>query len=69
MALDKVRRHIARLGPAAICDDCLAQAIGLSTRNDARKLARELLGTNGFERSNGKCCMCNAAKATTRKAR
>ncbi len=38
-------------------------------RNDARKLARELLGTNGFERSNGKCCMCNVVKATTRKVR
>lgn len=69
MGLEQVRRHIARLTPAGICDDCLAGAVGLTARADARKLARELLGTNGFERSNGKCCMCNAAKATTRKVR
>ena len=69
MGLDKVRRHIVRLAPDAICDDCLAQAVGLAARIDARKLARELLGTNGFERANSKCCMCNAAKATTRRTR
>jgi hypothetical protein len=69
MGLDQVRRHIGRLAPAAICDDCLALAVGLTARNDARKLARELLGTGGIERSNNSCCMCNSTKATTRKVR
>lgn len=69
MANDHVRRLISRLAPQGICDDCLAQAANLNGRSEARSMARELLGTQGFERRKDRCCMCDNSRALSRKTR
>lgn len=67
--LERVEALITRLAPAGICDGCLAESAELGGRTDARAFARQLVGSNGFERSNSTCCMCRSFRAVTRKAR
>ena len=47
---DDVRALIDRLAPEPVCDDCVADRLGLSVRQHANHKTRELAGSNGFER-------------------
>jgi len=66
-ALDDVRGLIARLSPAPICDDCLAEKLSLQGRQHANQKARELAGSNGFERRRDICSICYGEKLVTRR--
>lgn len=67
--LDQVRRFIERLSPQPVCDDCIAERLGLSVRQHANHKTRELAGASGFERRIEPCSLCGATKKVIRKAR
>ncbi len=66
--LDQVRTFVTRLSPDAVCDDCIADRLGLSVRQHANHKTRELAGTDGFERIKGECSLCGADKLVIRRA-
>jgi pantothenate kinase len=66
--LDQVRAFIARLAPAAVCDDCIADRLDLSVRQNANHKTRELAGSDGFVRAKGPCGLCGADKLVIRKS-
>jgi len=65
--LDDVRKFIARLAPEPVCDDCIAERLGLSVRQHANQKTRELAGSGGFERRKGICSLCGADKEVIRR--
>jgi len=65
--LEQVRRLIERLSPEPVCDDCIAERLGLSVRQHANHKTRELAGANGFERRQEPCSLCGAVKKVIRK--
>ena len=66
--LDQVRAFISRLSPQPVCDDCIAERLGLSVRQHANHKSRELAGGGGFEREIGKCSLGGAQKLVIRKS-
>jgi hypothetical protein len=65
--IDDVRNLIARLSPHPICDDCIADRLGLSVRQHANHKTRELAGSNGFERRKDICSICFGEKLVIRR--
>ncbi len=65
--LDNVSKFVARLAPEAVCDDCIADKLGLSVRQHANHKTRELAGSGGFQRQKGTCSLCGAEKLVIRK--
>lgn len=65
--LDDVRGLVLRLSPQAVCDDCIADRLGLSVRQHANHKTRELAGTEGFERRRDRCSLCEGDKLVIRK--
>ncbi|MBA4760892.1 MAG: hypothetical protein H2053_03735 [Sphingomonas sp.] len=65
--LDDIGALISRLSPSPICDDCVAEKLGLSVRQHANHKTRELAGGNGFERRRDVCSICFAEKLVTRR--
>jgi hypothetical protein len=65
--LDDVRALIVRLSPSPICDDCVADKLSLPGRQHANQKARELAGSNGFERRRDICSLCYGEKLVTRR--
>lgn len=66
---EDVRALIDRLAPEPICDDCVAERLGLSVRQHANHKTRELAGSNGFERRKDICSMCFAEKLVIRRVK
>lgn len=67
--LDHVRRLIERLSPDPICDDCIAERLGLSVRQHANHKTRELAGQDGFERGRDICAIFGQTKLVIRQRR
>ncbi|HEU4961963.1 MAG TPA: hypothetical protein VFT56_16365 [Sphingomonas sp.] len=65
--LDQVRALIERLSPEPICDDCIAERLGLSVRQHANHKTRELAGAQGFERGKDVCALCGTVKLVIRR--
>ncbi len=65
--LEQVRRLIERLAPAPVCDECIAQRLGLGIRQHASSNSRELGGRDGFERRKDECALCGATRPVIRK--
>ena len=65
--LDEVTRLVERLAPEPICDDCIAEKLGLSVRQQANHKTREIAGMNGFERRKDLCSICSGEKLVVRK--
>ncbi|WP_419808586.1 hypothetical protein [Sphingomonas sp.] len=65
--IDDVRALIDRLAPGPICDDCVADRLGLSVRQHANHKTHELAGSNGFERRKDICSMCYGEKLVIRR--
>jgi hypothetical protein len=63
---DRVRSLVERLAPSAICDDCIAERLDLTVRQQANHKTRELAGSGGFEREIGECTLCGATKKVIR---
>lgn len=64
---DKVKELIAVLAPTPICDECVVEKLGLATLHQASHRARELAGTDGFERAKEHCAFCGEVKTVTRR--
>jgi uncharacterized protein YaaQ len=64
--IDRIRAFVTRLAPAAVCDDCIAERLELSVRQQAIDVTRELAGTQGFVRQKGPCALCGADKLVIR---
>lgn len=64
--IDDVSALIARLSPAPVCDDCIAERLGLFVRQHANHKTRELAGSNGFERRKDICSLCFGEKLVIR---
>ena len=67
--LELVRNFITDRSPAAICDDCITDRLGLSVRQHANQKTRQLAEETGFERRNGVCSICGDEKRVIRGAR
>ena len=65
--LEDVRDLVARLAPAAVCDDCVTSTLALAARQHASRSVRELAGADGFERQRGPCSLCGAEKLVVRR--
>lgn len=50
-ALQAIEKLVSRLAPEPVCNDCIAQTLGLSPLDHVEQVARELVGANRFERS------------------
>lgn len=66
--LDDVASFVSRLAPSPVCDDCIADRLKLSLRQQANQKTRELAGRNGFERRKDTCSMCGDGKLVIRKS-
>lgn len=64
---DDVRAFVTRLSPEAVCDDCIAERLGLTVRQHANHKTRELAGSGRFERRKGPCVLCRVDKLVIRK--
>jgi hypothetical protein len=65
--LEDVARLVTRLSPEPVCDDCIAERLGLSVRQHANHKTRELAGSNGYERRRDRCSLCGADKLVIRR--
>lgn len=64
--LDRVRSLVTRLAPEPVCDDCIAERLDLTVRQEANRKTRELVGTAGLERQIGECALCGRTKNVIR---
>ena len=67
--LDDVGAFVARLWPAPVCDDCVADRLGLNVRQHANQRTRELAGSDGFERRKDVCSLCFGVELVIRRIR
>ena len=65
--LDDVERLVSRLSPEPVCDDCIAERLGLTVRQHANHKTRELAGSNGFERRKHVCSLYGETKLVIRR--
>jgi hypothetical protein len=62
----EVSEFLKQRAPHAVCDDCIARALGLSWRNQASTCSRELASKPRFHRESDRCTVCQADKLVTR---
>jgi hypothetical protein len=67
MVVDEVAKFVTRLAPEPVCDDCIAQRLQLSIRQDVNRKTRELAGTGGFERRKADCSLCGCQTLVIRR--
>lgn len=65
--LERAQAYLLRIKPAAVCDDCLAEALEIAPRQHANQKSRELESLPGYERRKGVCFACGASKKTVRR--
>jgi hypothetical protein len=65
--IDQVRKFVSRLSPEAVCDDCIADKLGLSGRQNVNRKTNELAGSDGFVRGKQLCSICQSEKLVIRK--
>ncbi len=66
--LNDVRALVIRLSPEPVCDDCIAERLGLTVRQHANHKTRELTGAGGFERRRDPCSLCHGEKLVIRQS-
>lgn len=67
--LDSIRALIFRLSPEDICDECVAERLGLPAGVAVEQAVRQLSGTYGIERRRGICGLCRSDKIVSRQMR
>ena len=68
IVLERVRESIIRRAPAAVCDDCITNSLGLTIRQHANHKTRELSKEPGFDRRKDVCATCGSIKEVIRLA-
>lgn len=64
---DDVEALVSRLSPEPICDDCIAQRLGLPGSQHANQKTRAMAGMNGFERQKHVCSLCDLTRMVIRR--
>ena len=64
--LDQAREFVAGRTPLAVCDDCIADRLGLSVRQHANHKTRELAKLRGFDRRKDVCSIRGGTKEVIR---
>jgi len=64
---DTVRRLVERLGPAPICDACVAERLALPADDALHAVLGELAVERGFDRERGPCSLCDTQGSVIRK--
>lgn len=63
---ERVREYIIGRTPEAVCDDCIADSLGLSVRQHANQKTRALSREPSFGRRKGICVSCDRTKEVIR---
>ena len=63
---DDVAELVRGMAPHAICDDCIADKLGLSVRQHANHKTRELAQSRNYHREKDLCHACKMAKLVIR---
>ena len=66
--LEDVRSLIENISRNAICDDCIANRLGLTVRQHANHKTRELSNGPAFDRRRDSCSVCGFVKLVIRRA-
>ena len=66
--LEQVEGLLVKRSPTAICDDCIADKLGLSVRQHANHKTRELAPRPRFNRRKDTCGICGSTKLVIRYA-
>jgi hypothetical protein len=63
----KINDYITAKAPAALCDKCIAEAVGLTNKGAHPAQVTKALGTTSdFTREDGTCSMCKSEKKVIR---
>ena len=65
---ERVNAFLTQEAPRAFCDDCIAQRLQLSRRQQAHRVTSALGTTTNFLREDGACSICGQIKKVTRHA-
>lgn len=65
---ERVNEYITAARPRAVCDDCIADALKLSRRQQSARVTGALETTSDFERVEDECSMCHGYKKVIRRA-
>ena len=66
--LERVREFLIKNSPMAICDDCIAEGLGLSVRQHANHKTRQLAVMPKFDRRTDICDICGSIRKVIRYA-
>jgi len=64
--LDQVRTFVMQHWPRPVCDDCIADRLGLSVRQHANHKTRERERAQGVDRRVATCSICGKTKKVIR---
>ncbi|MGV3771241.1 MAG: hypothetical protein ACO1NM_14515 [Sphingobium phenoxybenzoativorans] len=64
----RVNNYVTAGRPRAYCDDCIADALILSRRQQAARVTGALETTNDFIRESDECATCGTVKKVIRRA-
>ena len=65
---ERVNKFITDHMPDAFCDDCIAEELGLSRRQQAHRVTSALATTADFRREVDSCSLCGKEKKVIRHA-
>jgi hypothetical protein len=65
--LDQIRRFIAQLAPAPVCDGCIAERLEIVPSDELRSYIGELAGTRDYRRERDSCSLCGSTGPVLRK--
>jgi len=65
---ERVNKFITDHMPDAFCDDCIAEQLDLSRRQEANLVTITLATTDNFRRERDNCSLCREVKKVIRRA-
>ena len=65
---ERVNKFITKHKPDAFCDDCIAEQLDLSRRQEANLVTITLATTDNFQREIDNCSLCREVKKVIRRA-
>ena len=68
LVAERVNAYITRMRPNAVCDPCIADALGLGQQAHASQLTAALGTTSDFIRETARCSICGTKRKVIRRA-
>jgi hypothetical protein len=66
MIAERVNEFLREHSPLAFCDDCIAERLSLSRRQQAHRVTSALGTTTNFRREEGTCSACGEVRKVIR---